>query len=80
MTTEHTRNRTHRRIDKASRRSAARSPAKAATSTISIYPACSIWPLQRSPYPHAKIISIDTSKAKAMPGVEAGRHRQRLER
>ena len=27
--------------------------------------------LQRSPYPHAKIISIDTSKAKAMPGVEA---------
>ena len=26
---------------------------------------------QRSPYPHAKIISIDTSKAKAMPGVEA---------
>ena len=26
---------------------------------------------QRSPYPHAKIISIDVSKAKAMPGVEA---------
>src|SRR5258705_6031012 len=26
---------------------------------------------QRSPYPHAKIISIDTSNAKAMPGVEA---------
>ncbi len=26
---------------------------------------------QRSPYPHAKIISIDTSGAKAMPGVEA---------
>jgi carbon-monoxide dehydrogenase large subunit len=25
---------------------------------------------QRSPYPHAKIISIDTSKAKTMPGVE----------
>ena len=24
----------------------------------------------RSPYPHAKIISIDTSKARAMPGVE----------
>jgi carbon-monoxide dehydrogenase large subunit len=24
----------------------------------------------RSPYPHAKIISIDTSRAKAMPGVE----------
>jgi carbon-monoxide dehydrogenase large subunit len=24
----------------------------------------------RSPYPHAKIISVDTSKAKAMPGVE----------
>ena len=24
----------------------------------------------RSPYPHAKIISIDTSKAKTMPGVE----------
>ena len=27
--------------------------------------------VQRSPYPHAKILSIDTSKAKAMPGVEA---------
>src|SRR5512145_400837 len=26
---------------------------------------------QRSPYPHAKIVSIDVSKAKAMPGVEA---------
>ncbi|HEX7233429.1 MAG TPA: xanthine dehydrogenase family protein molybdopterin-binding subunit, partial [Candidatus Binatia bacterium] len=26
---------------------------------------------QRSPYPHAKILSIDVSKAKAMPGVEA---------
>jgi carbon-monoxide dehydrogenase large subunit len=26
---------------------------------------------QRSPYPHAKIVGIDTSKAKAMPGVEA---------
>jgi xanthine dehydrogenase molybdenum-binding subunit len=25
----------------------------------------------RSPYPHAKIIKIDTSKAKALPGVEA---------
>jgi aerobic carbon-monoxide dehydrogenase large subunit len=25
---------------------------------------------QRSPYPHAKIVSIDTSKAKSMPGVE----------
>ena len=25
---------------------------------------------QRSPYPHAKIISIDTDKAKTMPGVE----------
>ncbi|MBM4297507.1 MAG: xanthine dehydrogenase family protein molybdopterin-binding subunit, partial [Deltaproteobacteria bacterium] len=25
---------------------------------------------QRSPYPHAKIVSIDTNKAKAMPGVE----------
>ncbi|HEX6769358.1 MAG TPA: xanthine dehydrogenase family protein molybdopterin-binding subunit, partial [Candidatus Binatia bacterium] len=25
---------------------------------------------QRSPYPHAKIIAIDTSKAKTMPGVE----------
>src|SRR5574341_2533086 len=25
---------------------------------------------QRSPYPHAKIISLDTSKAKTMPGVE----------
>ena len=25
---------------------------------------------QRSPYPHAKIISIDTDKAKSMPGVE----------
>ena len=25
---------------------------------------------QRSPYPHAKIISVDTSKAKSMPGVE----------
>ena len=25
---------------------------------------------QRSPYPHAKIVSIDTSKAKTMPGVE----------
>src|SRR6185436_1876445 len=25
---------------------------------------------QRSPYPHAKIVSIDTRKAKAMPGVE----------
>ncbi|MGH7886625.1 MAG: xanthine dehydrogenase family protein molybdopterin-binding subunit [Candidatus Binatia bacterium] len=25
---------------------------------------------QRSPYPHAKILSIDTSKAKTMPGVE----------
>ena len=35
---------------------------------------------QRSPYPHAKIISIDTSNAKAMPGVEAGHHGQRLER
>jgi carbon-monoxide dehydrogenase large subunit len=27
--------------------------------------------LLRSPYPHAKIISVDTSKAKQMPGVEA---------
>ncbi|MGE5217965.1 MAG: xanthine dehydrogenase family protein molybdopterin-binding subunit [Chloroflexota bacterium] len=27
--------------------------------------------VQRSPYPHAKILSVDTSKAKAMPGVEA---------
>ncbi len=26
---------------------------------------------QRSPYPHAKILSIDFSKAKSMPGVEA---------
>jgi carbon-monoxide dehydrogenase large subunit len=26
---------------------------------------------QRSPYPHAKILSIDISKAKSMPGVEA---------
>ncbi|MGE5060655.1 MAG: xanthine dehydrogenase family protein molybdopterin-binding subunit [Betaproteobacteria bacterium] len=26
---------------------------------------------QRSPYPHAKILSIDVAKAKAMPGVEA---------
>ncbi|HEU5465102.1 MAG TPA: xanthine dehydrogenase family protein molybdopterin-binding subunit [Candidatus Binatia bacterium] len=26
---------------------------------------------QRSPYPHAKIISIDISKARSMPGVEA---------
>ena len=26
---------------------------------------------QRSPYPHAKILSIDIAKAKAMPGVEA---------
>ncbi len=26
---------------------------------------------QRSPYPHAKIVGIDTSKAKTMPGVEA---------
>jgi aerobic carbon-monoxide dehydrogenase large subunit len=26
---------------------------------------------QRSPYPHAKILSIDVTKAKAMPGVEA---------
>src|SRR5258705_13206420 len=26
---------------------------------------------QRSPYPHAKIISIDTSRAQAMAGVEA---------
>ncbi len=26
---------------------------------------------QRSPYPHAKILSIDVNKAKAMPGVEA---------
>ena len=26
---------------------------------------------QRSPYPHAKIVSIDVIKAKAMPGVEA---------
>ena len=25
----------------------------------------------RSPYPHAKIVSIDVAKAKAMPGVEA---------
>jgi len=25
---------------------------------------------QRSPYPHAKIVSIDTNKAKTMPGVE----------
>ena len=27
--------------------------------------------LKRSPYPHAKIISIDTSQAEAMPGVKA---------
>jgi carbon-monoxide dehydrogenase large subunit len=27
--------------------------------------------LQRSPYPHARIVSIDTSRAKSMPGVEA---------
>jgi carbon-monoxide dehydrogenase large subunit len=26
---------------------------------------------QRSPYPHARILSIDASRAKAMPGVEA---------
>src|ERR1051325_267963 len=26
---------------------------------------------QRSPYPHAKILSVDISRAKAMPGVEA---------
>ncbi|GAG96788.1 unnamed protein product, partial [marine sediment metagenome] len=25
----------------------------------------------RSPYPHAKILSIDTSKAEALPGVKA---------
>jgi xanthine dehydrogenase molybdenum-binding subunit len=25
----------------------------------------------RSPYPHAKIVSIDTSKAEALPGVKA---------
>jgi len=25
----------------------------------------------RSPYPHAKIVKMDTSKAKALPGVEA---------
>ena len=35
---------------------------------------------QRSPYPHAKIISIDTSKAKAMAGSGSGDYRQRLER
>ena len=35
---------------------------------------------QRSPYPHAKIISIDTSKAKTMPGVELVDHRQRSQR
>ena len=26
--------------------------------------------LKRSPYPHARIVSIDTSKAEALPGVK----------
>src|SRR3972149_4993167 len=30
----------------------------------------------RSPYPHAKIISIDTSKAEKLPGVKAVIHHQ----
>ena len=30
----------------------------------------------RSPYPHARIVSIDTSKAWKVEGVKADRHRQ----
>src|SRR3989338_9077138 len=30
----------------------------------------------RSPYPHAKIVSIDTSKAEKLPGVKAVIHHQ----
>ena len=33
--------------------------------------------LLRSPYPHAKILSIDTSKAEEFPGVKVDYHRER---
>ena len=42
-----------------------------------VYPADVVLPgmlwgkVLRSPFPHARIISIDTSRAKAMPGVHA---------
>ncbi len=32
----------------------------------------------RSPYPHARIVSIDTSKALALPGVKASADRTRI--
>ena len=37
--------------------------------TISNFPACSTANFLRSPVPHARIVKIDTSKAKALPGV-----------
>ena len=36
--------------------------------------------VKRSPHAHARIVSIDTSKALKLPGVQGGRHRRRLSR
>ena len=51
-----------------------------ATSTTSSCRACSHMAVLRSPYPKARIVSIDTSAARARAGRGGGAHRRRSER
>ena len=55
----------------------ASSPVPATTSTTSSSPSMAHMAILRSPYAHANIRSIDTSAAKAMPGVVARLRRRR---
>ncbi len=58
-------------------RGAAHRAARASSMTCRRFPGYRFAAILRSPHPHARIVRIDATRARALPGVSGCRHRQR---